>query len=54
MHWLGITSQSIGKIQVEEDKTCIEIPQEYIIDVIKKFENGKIKGINVKIIYDKK
>lgn len=51
---VGITSQSIGKIQVEEDKTCIEIPQEYIIDVIKKFENGKIKGINVKIIYDKK
>lgn len=51
---VGISSSKVGKIQVEDSITYVEIPPEYISDVIAKFENGKIKGKDVSIIYEKK
>lgn len=51
---VGINSSKVGKIQVEDTITYVEIPPEYISDVIIKFENGKIKGKDVNIIYNKK
>ena len=51
---VGINSSKVGKIQVEDSITYVEIPPEYISDVIIKFENGKIKGKDVNIIYNKK
>lgn len=50
---VGINSSRVGKIQVEDRITYVEIPPEYISDVIAKFENGKIKGKDVSIIYEK-
>ena len=50
---VGISSSKVGKIQVEDSITYVEIPPEYISDVIAKFENGKIKGKDVSIIYEK-
>ena len=51
---VGINSSRVGKIQVEDRITYVEIPPEYISDMIAKFENGKIKGKDVSIIYEKK
>ena len=48
---VGIKSERIGKIEVMDTQTNIQIPEEYIYDVIEKFKNGKIKGKNVTIIY---
>ena len=50
---VGINSSRVGKIQVEDRITYVEIPPEYISDMIAKFENGKIKGKDVSIIYEK-
>ena len=50
---VGISSSKVGKIQVEDSIAYVEIPPEYISDVIAKFENGKIKGKDVSIIYEK-
>ena len=50
---VGISSSKVGKIQVEDSITYVEIPPEYISDMIAKFENGKIKGKDVSIIYEK-
>ena len=46
---VGINSQVLGIVDVKDETTDVEIPKEYIADVVEKFRNGKIKGKDVKI-----
>ncbi len=48
---VGIKSEKIGKIEVMNTQTSVQIPEEYIYDVLDKFKSGNIKGIKVSIIY---
>ena len=47
---VGLKSDKIGKIEVKDAQSIVEIPKEYINDVVKNFTNGKIKNIDVHII----
>lgn len=47
---VGLKSDKIGKIEVKEAQSTVEIPKEYINDVVKNFTNGKIKNIDVHIV----
>lgn len=46
----GMKTEDIGKIEVNDNITKVEIPKNYIGDVVAKFENGIIKGRSVSII----
>lgn len=46
----GIKSDKIGTIQVNEDSTSVEIPKEYINEIVETFSQAKIKNIDVHII----
>lgn len=48
----GLSSSKIGKIEVGDNQSIVEIPLSYKKDVENKFRNGKIKNIDVKIIED--
>lgn len=47
---VGIKSEKIGKIEVLDTHATVQVPEEYIYDVVDKFTNGKIKGKDVTII----
>lgn len=47
---IGISSDKIGIIQVNDDNSTIEIPKEYINDFVSKFKNGEIKEKSVNIV----
>ena len=46
----GISSEKLGKIIVNEEYSIVEIPEEYIVDVDRRFKKCKIKGIDANII----
>lgn len=46
----GIKSDKIGHIEVKEESSTIEAQKEYVSDIYKALSNGKIKGIDVKVI----
>lgn len=48
---VGLKSDKIGKIEVKEVESTVEIPKEYINDVVEKFTNGIIKGKSVNIVH---
>jgi ATP-dependent RNA helicase DeaD len=46
----GIKSDKIGLIEVREETSIIEISKEYVVELIRIFTKGKIKGKDVNII----